>query len=268
MGKDWLLNTFDIVQQLPVSAVRFWSPEYLVFYAYYWLVADAFAAFWFVCSPHHWQRWSIAGSALIIFVMWFLVNVSVVLNGWYAPFYDLTGKALSNPGSVKISELNAGTGVFLSIALFTVGFGILKNFFVSHYVFRWRTAMNEHYATHWQKLRHIEGAAQRMQEDTMRFASTPEGVGISFINAMMTLIAFLPVPVKLSPSVPEIPLFDHVPYGLVLVAVIWSFFGTGLMAVVGIKHPGPEFNIQRAEAAYRKELVYGEDDDGRATPPR
>ncbi|VEB05728.1 transport protein [Klebsiella pneumoniae] len=66
----------------------------------------------------------------------------------------------------------------------------MNNFFVSHYVFRWRTAMNEHYMAHWQHLRHIEGAAQRVQEDTMRFASTLEDMGVSFINAVMTLIAF------------------------------------------------------------------------------
>ncbi|VEB62652.1 transport protein [Salmonella enterica subsp. enterica] len=43
--------------------------------------------------------------------------------------------------------------------------------------------------------------------------------------------------------------------------------GTGLLAVVGIKLPGLEFKNQRVEAAYRKELVYGEDDASRATPP-
>jgi len=36
------------------------------------------------------------------------------------------------------------------------------------------------------------------------------------------------------------------------------------MAVVGIKLPGLEFENQRVEAAYRKELVYGEDDHRRA----
>lgn len=55
-----------------------------------------------------------------------------------------------------MAEFNAGIAVFLSIALLTVFFGILKNFFVSHYVFRWRTAMNEHYMAYWQKLRHID----------------------------------------------------------------------------------------------------------------
>jgi len=58
-----------------------------------------------------------------------------------------------------------------------------------------------------------------------------------------------------------------VPYGLVIAAILWSVVGTGLLAVVGIKLPGLEFNNQRVEAAFRKELVYGEDDPNRASPP-
>ena len=36
--------------------------------------------------------------------------------------------------------------------------------------------------------------------------------------------------------------------------------------VVGVKLPGLEFNNQKVEAAYRKELVYGEDYTDRAEP--
>ncbi|KGQ11176.1 Protein sbmA [Beauveria bassiana D1-5] len=127
--------------------------------------------------------------------------------------------------------------------------------------------MNDYYMEHWQKLRHIEGAAQRVQEDTMRFADTLEGLGVSLLQSVMTLIAFLPILVSLSPHVKELPILGSVPYGLVIAAVIWSLMGTGLLAVVGIKLPGLQFNNQKVEAAYRKELVYGEDDASRATPP-
>ena len=43
-------------------------------------------------------------------------------------------------------------------------------------------------------------------------------------------------------------------------------FGTVLLMVVGIKLPGLQFNNQKVEAAYRKELVYGEDHEERAQP--
>jgi peptide/bleomycin uptake transporter len=39
------------------------------------------------------------------------------------------------------------------------------------------------------------------------------------------------------------------------------------LAVLGIKLPGLNFRNQRVEAAYRKELVFGEDQADRARPP-
>ena len=266
-GGGLLERAVGATKDMPVSAARFWTRGNLVFYAYYAVCVALFAGFWFIYSPHRWQKWSILGSALIIFVTWFQVEVSVAINAWYAPFYDLIQKALSAPNTVKITDFYHEIGIFLGIALIAVTVGVMTYFFISHYVFRWRTAMNEYYMANWQHLRHIEGAAQRVQEDTMRFASTVEDMGVSFINAIMTLIAFLPVLVALSPHVPELPIVGHIPYGLVIAAIVWSILGTGLLAVVGIKLPGLEFKNQRVEAAYRKELVYGEDDPDRAQPP-
>ena len=126
--------------------------------------------------------------------------------------------------------------------------------------------MTEYYTSKWQQVRHIEGAAQRIQEDTMRFASIMESLGVSFLNAIMTLLAFLPILWSLSSYVKELPFIGEVPQPLVFVAIIWSIFGTALLALAGIKLPGLEFKNQRVEAAYRKELVYGEDFEDRAEP--
>ncbi|EFL4511011.1 peptide antibiotic transporter SbmA [Escherichia fergusonii] len=266
-GGAWIASLTGASDKLPISAARFWSLNFAIFYAYYIVCVGLFALFWFIYSPHRWQYWSILGTALIIFVTWFLVEVGVAINAWYAPFYDLIQQALSAPHKVKIEQFYHEIGVFLGIAFIAVVVSVLNNFFVSHYVFRWRTAMNEYYMANWQQLRHIEGAAQRVQEDTMRFASTVESMGVSLLNAVMTLIAFLPVLVALSVHVSELPIVGHIPYGLVIAAIVWSIVGTGILAIVGIKLPGLEFNNQRVEAAYRKELVFGEDDPSRATPP-
>ena len=48
--------------------------------------------------------------------------------------------------------------------------------------------------------------------------------------------------------------------------LFWSLFGTVLMAVIGIKLPGLYFRNQRVEAAFRKELVLGENNEERAGP--
>jgi peptide/bleomycin uptake transporter len=83
---------------------------------------------------------------------------------------------------------------------------------------------------------------------------------------MMTLIAFLPLLYTLSQNVTELPFIGAVDGSMVYVAIMSALLGTVLLAVVGIKLPGLEFNNQKVEAAYRKELVYGEDRADRAEP--
>ncbi len=252
----------------PIIGVSiFWSAPFLWFYIYYALAVAIFAGAWRIIDPHPWSTWSILGTALILFTSYFQVQVSVAINTWYGPFYDLIQAALSKSKQVEISEFYSELLGFAGIAFIAVTVGVITRFFVSHWIFRWRTAMNDYYMTHWASLRKIEGAAQRVQEDTMRFSSTMEGLGVNLVEAILTLIAFLPVLLVLSANITELPFVGEVPYVLVVVAVLWSIFGTTLLALVGIKLPGLEFRNQRVEAAYRKELVYGEDDASRAQPP-
>lgn len=251
-----------------IGVSRFSSAPFLWFYLYYAVSVAIFAGFWMVFSPHPWAIWSILGSALILFTSYFQVQVSVALNDWRGPFYNLIQKALTPPpGSVSHEELYDGILTFLSIATVAILVIVLTRFFVSHYIFRWRTAMNDYYVANWPRLRTIEGAAQRVQEDTMRFATIMEGLGVNLVSSVLTLIAFLPVLLKLSSHVTELPLVGAIPYPLVIAAVLWSALGTGGLALIGIKLPGIEFFNQRVEAAYRKELVLGEDNFTHADPP-
>lgn len=250
-----------------IGVASFWSPPFLWFYVYFAAGVALFAAFWRFWSPHPWSGWSILGSSLILFSTYFQVQVSVAINDWYGPFYNLIQTALSKSAPVEIADFYGELATFAGIAFVAVAVGVLTRFFVSHYIFRWRTAMNDYYMRNWPKLRHIEGASQRVQEDTMRFSSTMEGLGVSLVDSVMTLIAFLPVLLRLSENVTELPLVGQVPHALVVVAIVWSLFGTAFLALVGIKLPGLEFRNQRVEAAYRKELVYGEDNAARADPP-
>lgn len=245
----------------------FLSEPFLWFYIYYVLAVAIFAAFWMFYAPHRWALWSILGSALIIFTTYFQVQVSVAINNWYGPFYDLIQAALSKSRPVGLDEFYGYLVSFAGIAFVAVAVGVLTRFFVSHYIFRWRTAMNEYYMAHWGLLRSIEGASQRVQDDTMRFSTTTESLGVNLIDSVMTLIAFLPVLMRLSANVTELPLVGEIPYALVVVSIVWSLFGTAFLALVGIKLPGLQFRNQRVEAAYRKELVYGEDDSSHAQPP-
>lgn len=249
-----------VFTQASERALEFW------FYQYFIIVIVAFVGTWMRIAPHRWQRWSVAGSALILFVNWFLVQLDVMINEWFGTFYDMVQRALGEPGAVAATDYYWQIVSFLQIALVYVFVATLFRFFVSHFIFRWRTAMNEYYMTRWEKLRHIEGAAQRVQEDTMRFASISESLGINMVDSLMTLIAFLPLLWVLSANVTELPIIGEVSQGLVFVAILWSVIGTALVAAAGIRLPGLEFRNQRVEAAYRKELVYGEDHAERARP--
>ena len=101
----------------------------------------------------------------------------------------------------------------------------------------------------------------------MKFAAIMESLGSRLIDSVMTLLAFLPILWGLSAHVKVLPIVGEVPQALVFVAIIWSVFGTTLLALAGYRLPGLEFRNQRVEAAFRKELVLGEDHADRAEPP-
>ncbi|WP_298941010.1 peptide antibiotic transporter SbmA [uncultured Psychromonas sp.] len=270
----------DITDAEPVIGLKhFVTNSFLLFYAYYFLCTALFAFAWFKISPHKWQWWSIVGSSTILFSTYFSVQVSVAINNWRRPFFDLIQsllKPIGNDAPTKAVDAQAAstaTGqlfdlliIFGEIAFLAIFIYVVTRFLVSHFIFRWRTAMNEYYTQHWLKLRHVEGASQRIQEDTMRFASIMENLGVALVEAIMTLFAFLPVLWSLSEYVSELPIVGKIAHPLFYAALFWSIFGTGLLALIGIKLPGLEFNNQKVEAAFRKELVYGEDDILRATP--
>lgn len=247
-----------------VTAASIW------FYIYFFACICAFCLFWeYFSDGHPWRRWSLWGSAAIVFSTYFSVDVSVAINAWRRPTFDTIQKALSvpNTSTVPAGEIYGFLFIFAELAFLSLTVFVVTRFLVSHYIFRWRNAMNDYYMSQWPKLRVIEGASQRVQEDTMRFSSTVEALGVSLIDSVMTLIAFMPILAGLSLYVKVLPIVGEIPYALVFTAVSWSIFGTILMMVAGIKLPGLEFRNQRVEAAYRKELVYGEDHADRAQPP-
>ena len=251
----------------PIGLAHFITPDFLWFYLYYAVFSVLFGIFWWIVGDNRkWQAWSVWGSQLIIFVTYFSVQISVAINNWRRPFGDTLQAALQGGEGITAADFYTLMLIFLQIAFLSVTLFIVSRFFISHYIFRWRSAMNDYYTGMWDRVRHIEGASQRVQEDTMRFASIMEGLGVSMIDAVMTLIAFLPVLFSLSQYVTELPIIGAIPAPLFTAAICWSLFGTVLMVVVGVKLPGLEFRNQRVEAAYRKELVYGEDHPDRAQP--
>jgi peptide/bleomycin uptake transporter len=254
-------------QQPPVGLGFFFTPDNLWFYLYFTIFVALFGFGWrLIERDHPWANWSIWGSAFIIFIAYFAVQISVAINNWRGPFFDLLQRALAREPGIDAWQFYDLILRFLEIGFVGVVFSVVTDFFTNHYVFRWRTAMNDFYMSKWEKVRHIEGASQRIQEDTMRFANILETLGVALVNSVMTLVVFLPILFALSQHVDDLPIIGKIPHSLFWLALFWSAFGTGLLALAGIKLPGLQFRNQRVEAAYRKELVYGEDNAERAQP--
>jgi len=249
------------------AELNFLTAERVWLYQYVLMTALLFCVFWYFYKRNEWYWWSVVSSTIILLIIYFQVQVSEFVNEWSGSFFNVIQLALTQPGSVSPEQLYGLTWTIILVTIPSVLVSVGLAFYTSHYVFRWRKAMNFYYMAHWPKIRTTEGAAQRVQEDTMRFAAIMEDLGTAFFDSLITLVVFLPLLWNLSANISELPIFGETPGGLVWVALVGAAAGTALLALVGIKLPGLNFNSQLVEAAYRKELVFGEDHPDRAQPP-
>ncbi len=208
-----------------------------------------------------WYLWSWIGSLIILSSLWVQVKIDVKINEWFGEFYDMIQKALGKPNAITIEEYWASLFSFIVLAAMYVGVAVVVSYFTSHYLFRWRTAMVEYYHSVYEKARKIEGASQRVQEDTIKFSRIMESLGTSLIEAIMILVEFMPILFGLSIGIP-IFFFGDWEYGLIVGALLWSIGGTIFLVILGLilRLVGVEYDLQKKEAAYRKILVIAEDD--------
>jgi len=208
-----------------------------------------------------WFIWSWIGSIIILSSLWVQVKIDVKINEWFGEFYDMIQKALGEPNAITIEEYWSSLLSFITLAAIYVGVAVIVSYFTSHYLFRWRTSMVEWYHSVYDRARKIEGASQRVQEDTIKFSRIMETLGTSLIEALMILVEFMPILFGLSISIP-IFFFGDWDYGLIVGALIWSVGGTIFLIVLGLilRLVGVEYDLQKKEAAYRKILVVAEDD--------
>ena len=212
-------------------------------------------------TERKWLLWAWLGSAVILSSLWVQVKIDVKINEWFGQFYDMIQKALATPNAITLQEYFASLLSFITLAGLYIALYVAISFFTAHYLFRWRTAMVEWYHSVYDKARKIEGASQRVQEDTIKFTRIMEGLGTSFIESVMVLIQFVPILLGLSIGIP-IFFFGDWQYGLVTGALIWTLGGTIFLIALGwlLRLVGVEYDLQKKEAAYRKILVIAEDD--------
>ena len=208
-----------------------------------------------------WFLWSWVGSFTILLSLWVQVIIDVKINEWFGVFYDMIQKALATPNAITIEEYWATLVSFISLAGVYIALYVVIIFFTSHFLFRWRASMVEWYHTVYDKAGKIEGASQRVQEDTIKFTRYMEDLGTSLIESVMLLIQFIPILLGLSIGIP-IFFFGDWQYGLITGALLWTIGGTIFLIGLGwlLRLVGVEYDVQKKEAAYRKILVIAEDD--------
>jgi peptide/bleomycin uptake transporter len=209
-----------------------------------------------------WQLWAWLGSFVILLSMWIQVKIDVKINEWFGVFYDMIQKALATPNAITIDEYWSNLASFITLAGIYIALYVAISFFTAHFLFRWRTAMVEWYHSVYDKARKIEGASQRVQEDTIKFTRIMESLGTSLIESIMVLIQFTPILLGLSAGIP-IFFFGDWQYGLITGALVWTLGGTAFLIGLGwiLSLVGVEYDLQKKEAAYRKILVVAEDDN-------
>lgn len=202
-----------------------------------------------------WFWWAYGVGSVLILLSYAQVHLSVLFNAWYGEFYNIMQK----PAEHTLREFNAGLERFLILAAIWIVLGAIMTFVTSHYGLRWREAITNDYLPRWKSVPvKIEGESQRMQEDPALFAEIVESLGLQAVNAVMTLVAFIPVLWVLSKEVKYRFLTD-VPGSLVWVALIITIGGMTITWFVAQKLPKLEYNNQVVEAEFRKYLALAEE---------
>lgn len=219
---------------------------------------------WRFFKTKEWAPWAYLGSAFILGTLWLQVQIDVKINEWFGSFYNMIQSALTTPNSVTLSQYFGGLADFGKLAGMWIALSLAGSFVTSHFLFRWRTSMAEWYHSVYDKASKIEGASQRVQEDTLKFARIVENLGVTLIESLMILVEFFPILVALGAGL-TVLWFGEWEYGLVSGALLWSIGGTILLVVAGwlLRLVGIEYDIQAREAAYRKALVVAEDGEYR-----
>ena len=222
----------------------------------------------FFCNKK-WLLWSWGGLFVLLSSLWAQVSLTVAINVWYGHFYDILQNSASyfEKPQVGIDLFYNKLYDFCMLAMPYVIIATITNWFTRVYGLRWREAITFDYLPKWRSVTEdIEGASQRIQEDTHKFAEIIENLGLQVVRSIMTLIAFIPVLWELSAKT-DIPFFGMEGGSLVWFALVISIGGLIITWFVGAKLPGLEYNNQKVEAAYRKELVFGEDDKSNYAKP-
>lgn len=200
-----------------------------------------------------------------------------VIHGWvkwsvnifFKDFYDLletAGALAANTTATqadwhaKQADVYAGLWVFSDIALVAVIVMPAAKWIRSVWALRWRLALMRAYVLAWDANKApIEGASQRVHEDSYRFSKGVELCLTTGLDAVITLGVFIPVLTDLGSrtACPDsLSAFSFLGNGwLVGIAVFSAVVGLVVTVLLGHKLVRLEVENQVVEAQLRRDLV-------------
>lgn len=227
-----------------------------------------------------------AWSGLLIFVAHALFKawLKQALNKWYNEFYDKvqTGMpAIEDPelgsgwGNVDLSDvlLERRTSVnhlllqFCVLVAPSIVVHPVAKYFSQRWTYAWRVALLRAYLTAWNPVGPaVEGAAQRLHEDTQRFADGVYSCFATLLDSVLTLAVFSPILLDLGSKVAP-PVQSWHSEWLFGIAISGALGGIFASAIVGRKLVGLEVANQQVEARLRTKLVLLAERPDEAPPP-
>ena len=213
----------------------------------------------------------VAWSGLIVVFGYsiFLAWIKARINDFYSDFYDLmqaSGTVLGDYSSGSEPPLASYRAqVWEQLARFG---GIVAPLVMaapaakwvrSAWAFAWRAALMRAYLKAWDVSKEpIEGASQRLHEDTQRFCNALQGCIAALLDAVFTLAVFTPILIGLSAQVTPPADLDLGPLRcawLLMAALTAALVGLGGAVLFGQELVQLEVNNQKVEAELRKDLV-------------
>ena len=219
------------------------------------------------CGRESAFRMTIAWIGLLVIVGHAIVHglIKYWLNQWYKDFYDLlqTAGALAARESVAPEEwadarahVYEGLVDFCKIAGLSVIVMPLARFVRSSWALQWRVALGNAYLSCWATPA-IEGASQRLHEDTYKFSRGIELFLSVGLDSVITLSVFSPLLVQLGREVdcPVLAFEWAHELWLLFLALACVLVGMTGTLVFGRRLVFLEIQNQVVEAAFRTDLV-------------
>lgn len=230
----------------------------------------------FFCQKSARTAWAWAGLVLYLSHAVYRSFVKYRINNWYANFYDVLQSGVAEAASGDqysgdpedagpMRQMRQRVWLllvdFVLIVLPNLAIHPLSKMARNFWTFSWRTALVRAYLERWKTssaFSAVEGAAQRVHEDTRLFASGIGGIVMLAIDAVVTLLTFVPILHGLGHTIlpPGQSAEDMQQSWLVSAVLVAAVVGTAVTVLIGRRLVFYEIALQRVESTFRTLLVW------------